>query len=51
LANNLAARNQGTVHFFSLNDEVLGNFKITSEDDFEKMFLKYEERYKKEGME
>jgi HD-like signal output (HDOD) protein len=51
LANNLAARNQGTVHFFSLNDEVLNNFKITSEDDFEKMFLKYEERYKKEGME
>lgn len=51
LANNLAVRSQGTVHFFSLNDEILNNFKITSEDDFEKIFLKYEERYKKEGME
>jgi len=51
MANNLAARNQGTVHFFSLNDEILNNFKISSEEDFENLYLKYEERYKKEGME
>lgn len=51
LANTLASRKQGNVHFFSLDDEILMNYKIFSEEDFEALFLKYEDRYQKEGKE
>ena len=48
VANNLAMRFQGNIHFFSLNDEILKNYKINSEKDFEDMFTRFEERYNKE---
>jgi HD-like signal output (HDOD) protein len=49
LSYNLASRTQGTIHFFSLNMEVLNKYKIITSDDFENLFLRLEELYKKES--
>lgn len=51
IANTLASRKQGNVHYFSLDEELLQQYKIQSSTDFESMFEKYEERYQKEGKE
>jgi HD-like signal output (HDOD) protein len=49
LSYNLASKSQGSIHFFSLNLDILNKYKIFNEEDFETLTNRLEERYKKEG--
>ncbi|MCB1143728.1 MAG: HDOD domain-containing protein [Leptospiraceae bacterium] len=45
LANMLAVRTSGAIHFYSLDENILKSFQIHNQSDFEKLSEKYEKLY------